>query len=119
MDNSLRKRDISRKRRVLRVRKKLKGTAIKPRLCVSKSNKHILAQLIDDQNCVTIAATGTLSKGNKLKKSVESSKQIGQKIAELAKEKNISTVVFDRGRLKYHGLIASLADGARENGLEF
>lgn len=118
MDKSLKKRDISRKRRVLRVRKKLKGSLSKPRLCVCKTNKHLYAQLIDDENGNTLLSAATLSK-EKVKKSKESVKQLGLQLAKEAKEKNINRVVFDRGRNKYHGLVASLADGAREGGLEF
>ena len=118
MEKRLQKRKITRNRRVFRVRKKLNGTLSKPRLCVSKTNKHMYAQLIDDENSTTLASACTLSK-DKQKKSKDSSKQIGLTIAKLAKEKNINTVVFDRGRFKYHGLIAHLADGAREGGLEF
>ena len=119
MQNILKKRTITRKRRQLRVRKKLRGNALKPRLSVYKSNKNIFAQLIDDENGIVLAAKGTLSKGKKIKMTKESSKGIGQELAAAAKEKNIEKVVFDRGRFQYHGLIASLADGAREGGLEF
>ena len=118
MENRLKKRSIARKRRVFRVRKKLKGTLSKPRLSVSKTNKHLFAQLIDDENGNTLAAAGTLSK-EKLKKSKDSAKLIGTKLAEIAKEKKINSIIFDRGRFKYHGLIALLAEGAREGGLEF
>jgi large subunit ribosomal protein L18 len=118
MEKRLNRVKISRQRRVFRVRKALKGTLTKPRLSVYKSNKHLYAQLIDDTNSHTLASACTLSK-EKMKKSKESAKQIGLTIAKLAKEKNINNIVFDRGRFKYHGLIAHLADGAREGGLEF
>lgn len=118
MEKRLQKREISRSRRVFRVRKKLKGTLVKPRLSVCKSNNHLYAQLIDDENSLTLVAASTLSK-EKVKKTKESAKQVGLRLAQLAKEKNINIVVFDRGRYKYHGLIAHLADGAREGGLEF
>jgi large subunit ribosomal protein L18 len=123
MDNSLKKRDKSRKRRILRVRKHLKGTSEKPRMCVSKSNKHLFVQLVDDEKGCTLASFGTLSKENQKtefnQKSKDSAKHIGKKIAELAKEKNIDKVVFDRGRFKFHGLLAELANAAREAGLQF
>lgn len=118
MDCSLRKRKISRDRRVKRNRKNTKGSAIKPRLSVYKSNKNLFAQLIDDEEGKTLFAVGTGSK-EKMKKSRESAKVIGQKIAEAAKKINIEHVVFDRGRLKYHGLIAEIADAARGAGLKF
>ncbi len=123
MDNSQKKRHKARKSRVMRVRKHVRGTAEKPRLTVSKTNAHVYAQIIDDVQGVTLAGVGTLSKENKStslnRKSKESARRIGQQIAELAKAKNIETVVFDRGRYKFHGVIAELAAGAREAGLHF
>ncbi len=123
MDNSKTKRQKSRARRVFRVRKKVRGTDIRPRLTVSKTNKHVYAQLIDDSAGVTLAGIGTLSKENKggaaARKSKESARSIGKQIAEMAKKKNIEAVVFDRGRFKFHGVIAELAEGAREAGLRF
>lgn len=94
---------------------------MKPRLSVSKSNRNIYAQLIDDENRVTLGGIGTLSKADKTKagKSKESARMIGSQIAQIAKEKNIDTVVFDRGRFKFHGIIAELANAAREAGLQF
>ena len=116
------KKKVSRKKRVLRVRKRLQGNEQKPRLSVFRSNKNLQAQLIDDEKGETIAYSGTLSKDNKNfrnKKSKEAAKEIGKQIAEMALKKNIKTVVFDRGRFKYHGLIAILANSAREAGLQF
>tara|TARA_B100000674_G_C37676354_1_gene839427 strand:+ start:512 stop:874 length:363 start_codon:yes stop_codon:yes gene_type:complete len=107
-------------KRQMRNRKKLKGCAERPRLSVSKSLKHIGAQLIDDEAGCTLASFSTLSKEAKGRsKSKDSAKFIGKKIAEIAKEKNIKKVVFDRGRFKYHGLVANLAESARESGLVF
>ena len=119
MESSLEKKKMSRKRRLFRVRKSLKGTDKKPRLSVFRSNNHLYAQLIDDENGKTLAAYGTLSKEIKGKKSKANAALIGTKIAELAKEKNIKNVVFDRGFFKYHGLIAELATAARKAGLQF
>lgn len=123
MDNSKRRRLRARSNRVMRVRKKLRGTDIRPRLSVSKTNKNIYAQLIDDINGVTIAGIGTLSKENKSTafncKSKDAARHIGKQIAELAKQKSIETVIFDRGRFKFHGVVAELAEGAREAGLRF
>jgi large subunit ribosomal protein L18 len=123
MDNSKNRRQKARRNRVFRVRKKLKGTDQRPRLSVSKTNKHVYAQLIDDVHGITLAGIGTLSKENKSGehngKSKAAARHIGAQIALLAKEKQIETVIFDRGRYKFHGVIAELAEGAREAGLRF
>ena len=119
MESSLKKRDSSRKRRVFRVRKKLKGSSLKPRLCINKSNKNLYAQLIDDDSSKTIVGLGTMSKEINAKKSKEAAQALGAKIAELAKNKKIAEVIFDRGRYKYHGIIAHFADSARKAGLKF
>lgn len=109
--------------RKLRVRKKLRGTSTKPRLCVVKSNKHIQVQLINDDEGVTIASTSTLSKEFKnseySKKCKATAAKLGTRIAEIAGEKSIREVIFDRGPHKYHGILAELANAARENGLQF
>ena len=123
MDNSKIKRAKTRKSRVMRVRKKTRGTIQKPRLTVHKTNKHIYAQLIDDVKGITLAGVGTRSKVNKAteysEKSKDAARQIGKQIAALAAEKNIEAVIFDRGRFKFHGIVAELALGAREAGLRF
>lgn len=120
MDNSKKKRKIARRARVFRVRKKLHGTASCPRLSVLKTNVHISAQLIDDDARVTLAGFSTQSKDASVKrKSKQGAIAVGQAIARLAKEKKIDTVIFDRGRYKFHGLIAELANSAREAGLQF
>jgi large subunit ribosomal protein L18 len=121
MDNSLIKRNLCRQRRVWRVRKKVRGDDMKPRLSVYKSNQHISAQVIDDQNHRTLFSAGTQhavfnKEGRKRK---DCAREIGRLIAEKAKEHAITTVVFDRGRYKFHGIIAELAAGAREAGLRF
>jgi large subunit ribosomal protein L18 len=87
-----------------------------------KSNAHLYAQLIDDEKGITLAGVGTLSKINKganSRKSKQSAKEIGKQIAEMAKKHNIQTVIFDRGRYKFHGIVAELANAAREAGLQF
>ena len=118
MDKNLKKRDIRRKRREKSVRRRVRGTEEKPRLSVIRSNKHLFAQLIDDENFVTIAGVGTVGKKSPFgKKSKEAARQIGAKIAQMAKEKKIQKAVFDRGHYKFHGLIAEIAAGAREAGL--
>lgn len=123
MINNLRKRDERRHRRVMRIRKHVRGTGEKPRLSVFKSNAHICAQLIDDEKGITIASAGTSSKefrAQKLgKKSKEAARHVGTKLAEAAKQKKILAVVFDRGFNKYHGLLAEVANAARETGLQF
>lgn len=123
MDGTQKYRAIARKRRVFRVRKKLTGTAEKPRLSVSKTNQHLFAQIIDDQKGITLAGIGTSSTQNKGgefgRKSKVAARAIGSQIAELAKKAGIQTVTFDRGRCKYHGVIAELANAAREAGLQF
>lgn len=123
MDNSLKRRKKARASRVMRVRKTVRGSSDKPRLSVFKSNQHIYAQLIDDEKGITLAGVGTPSKANKgtsfAQKSKEAARQIGLQIAEMAKSKEVKTVVFDRGRSKYHGLVAELANAAREAGLQF
>ena len=106
-----------------KIRKRIVGTKERPRLCVFRSSKHIYAQLIDDTEGRTLVAASTLddalkgkieSGGNK-----EAAKQVGALIAEKARAKGITQVVFDRAGYKYHGRVAALAEGARENGLEF
>jgi large subunit ribosomal protein L18 len=117
MESELKKRDISRKRRKFRVSKNLRGDDKKPRMSVTKTNKHIFVQLIDDENQKTLLSVGTYSKDLKLKKSKESAIKLGEILAKMAKDKKINSVIFDRGRLKYHGIIAELANSARKAGL--
>ena len=113
----------SRQRRHERIRKKVLGTASKPRLSVFKSLSHIYAQLIDDLTGKTLIAASTrektVSSGIKHGGNVEAAKKVGVSIAEKALGKNIKAVVFDRGGYKYHGCIKALADAAREKGLTF
>ncbi len=113
------KRQVTRKRRVLRVRKKLRGTKTKPRMSVSKTNKHLFVQLIDDENSHTLGSIGSYSKEFRGEKRAKVAEKLGAKIAEIAKQKNIKEVIFDRGRYKYHGLLSILADSARKAGLKF
>ncbi len=113
----------SRARRHRRVRAKVSGTLGRPRLNVFRSLSNIYAQLIDDQQGVTLASASSVDNALKTqmggKKKSEQAKLVGQAIAERAKAKGISQVVFDRGGYKYHGRVKALADGAREGGLEF
>ena len=109
-----------RKKRHARVRSKISGTAALPRLNVFRSNKNIYAQLIDDVAGVTLVSASSQEKsfegaGN----NVEAATKIGEAIAKRAAEKNITTIVFDRGGYLYHGRVKALAEAARENGLQF
>ena len=107
-------------RRHKRVRRKISGTAECPRLCVFRSNNNLYVQLIDDVKAVTLAQASTLDKEIKVKHSnKEAAKEVGALIAKRALERNIKSVVFDRGGYIYHGVVKELADSAREGGLEF
>ncbi|EZP79125.1 MULTISPECIES: 50S ribosomal protein L18 [Anoxybacillaceae] len=114
-------RNAVRKRRHARVRKKIFGTAERPRLNVFRSNKHIYAQIIDDMKAVTIVSASTLDKEFDLESTgnIEAAKKVGELVAKRALEKGIKKVVFDRGGYLYHGRVKALADAAREAGLEF
>ena len=111
----------ARARRHFRVRKKVSGTALRPRLVVSRSARHLFVQIVDDSQARTLASASTMeadlrvATGDKTAKS----RQVGVLIAQRAKAAGVSAVVFDRAGNKYHGRIAALADSARENGLEF
>ena len=102
-----------------RLRKKLSGTAERPRLAVFRSLKHIYAQLIDDTQGHTLAAASSQDEGHTGGGNVEGAKAVGARLAERAKAAGIESVVFDRGGFAYHGRVASLAEGAREGGLNF
>lgn len=113
-------RKLERTRRHIRVRRKISGTAECPRLCVYRSNSNIYAQVIDDVKGVTLAQASTLDKAVKTKKSnKEAAKEVGALVAKRALEKNIKTVVYDRGGYVYHGIVKELAEAAREAGLNF
>jgi large subunit ribosomal protein L18 len=103
-----------------RIRRKVAGTEQRPRLAIFRSVNHIYAQLIDDEKGNTVASAGSIEKDLSVKGgNVEGAKRIGEKVAERAKEKGITKVVFDRGGYLYHGRVKALADAAREAGLEF
>ena len=117
-----RQRNVIRQRVHTRIREKMSGTAARPRLNVYRSLNHIYTQLIDDANGVTIASASSMGKKSDEKKSggnVAAAALVGKMIAERAKEKGITKIVFDRGGYLYHGRIKALADAAREGGLEF
>lgn len=106
-----------RHQRHLRVRKKVSGTAERPRLVVYRSIKHIYAQLVDDgaQRTILTVSDAGVAEGKKAEKSVE----VGKRLAAKAKDAGITKVVFDRAGYRYHGRVKAVADGAREGGLEF
>ena len=112
----------SRLRRHRRVRKKVHGTAERPRLAVHRSNKHITVQLIDDDSGRTIASASTTEadlRGSDSGSTVAAATKIGQTVAQRAKAAGVSKVVYDRGGYLYHGRVAAVAEAAREAGLEF
>lgn len=110
---------VARQRRHLRLRKKIKGTAARPRLVVTRSSRHMVAQVVDDTVGKTVASASTLEAdlrafdGDKTAKA----RRVGELVAERAKAAGVESVVFDRGGNKYHGRVAAVADGAREAGL--
>jgi large subunit ribosomal protein L18 len=115
-------KSVARAKRLMRVRKKISGTAERPRLRVFKSAKHIYAQIIDDVAGHTLAAISTLNKDLDLAEAagkVAKARKVGMALADLAKQKGIEKVVFDRGGFLYHGRIKAVSDGAREGGLSF
>jgi len=111
----------ARARRHFRLRKRVVGTPERPRLVVSRSARHLFVQIVDDSKSQTLVSASTMEKdlrtfaGDKTAKA----KQVGELIAKRAKEKGVSTVVFDRGGNKFHGRVAAVATSARANGLEF
>ena len=110
---------VQRKRRHFRLRKKISGTAARPRLVVTRSSRHMVAQIVDDSIGKTLASASTLEADVRAvdgDKTAKASK-VGQLVAERAKAAGIEAVVFDRGGNKYHGRVAAVADGAREAGL--
>jgi len=115
------KKAVARKRRHFRVRKKINGTADRPRLVVTRSARHIVAQIVDDSVARTLASASTMEKDLRASSDDKSAKsrEVGKLLAARAKSAGVSAVVFDRGGNKYHGRIAALAEGAREGGLDF
>ena len=109
----------NRKKRHQRIRRKISGTAECPRLNVFRSNTNIYAQLIDDVEGVTLASASGLEKEISAENNIEKAAAVGKLVAERAKAKNITDVVFDRGGYQYHGRVKALAEAARENGLNF
>ena len=114
-------KSAARTRRHSRLRKRISGDALRPRLVVTRSARHVFVQVVDDTKGITLASASTMEAD--LRKSSDDksakSKAVGLLIAERAKKAGVAEVVFDRGGNKYHGRIAALADGAREGGLDF
>lgn len=110
-------RVTSRLKKKIRIRKTVKGTSERPRLCVFRSNKHIYAQIINDENGVTLASFSSAKTSDVT--GVEMAKKVGGEIAKAAAGKNIKNVVFDRNGYIYHGQVKALAESAREAGLNF
>ena len=123
MERSTVKAQVNKRKRALRVRSHVRGNALKPRLCVVKTNKHIMAQVIDDESGTTLASIATSAKDVKktefCKKNKASAKYLGDKLAEKVLELGVNQVVFDRGASKYHGVLAEFANAARARGLQF
>ncbi len=111
-------RRVARVRRHSRVRKKVAGTAERPRLAVYRSNRHIYVQLIDDRAAATLAAASDAEVEVTSKGKTDRAKEVGKLIADRAKGAGIDRVVFDRGGRRYHGRVAAVAEGAREGGLQ-
>ena len=118
-------KDRKRFKRKVHIRKRIYGTAERPRMTVFRSNKNISVQVIDDDARITIASVSTLEKdfkplkANTLKANIESGAKIGEELGRRLKEKNITTVVFDRNGYLYHGVVQAVADGARKAGINF
>ena len=112
---------VGRKRRHIRVRKKVSGTPTRPRLVVTRSARHMVAQVVDDTAGRTLASASTMETDLRSATDDKTAKarKVGQLVADRAKKAGVEAVVFDRGGNKYHGRVAALAEGAREGGLDF
>ena len=116
------KKNLQKQKRRWRIRKKVSGTAERPRLAVHLSNKHIYGQIIDDEAGKTIVYVSSLTKdlkADKLKANVESAQTVGKLVAEKSKKAGVKSVVFDRSGRIYHGCVKAFAEAAREGGLTF
>ena len=116
-------RDVARLKRKKRIRRKIEGTEARPRLTVFRSDKHVYAQIINDETGVTLVSASTLSPEYRemeaIKGKINAAKRVGELVARRALEKGIAKVVFDRNGFIYHGRIQALADAARQKGLDF
>jgi large subunit ribosomal protein L18 len=113
------KKEVSRMKKKLRIRRRVKGDVERPRLCIFRSARHIYAQIIDDVSGATLVAASTLDVDGLKNANKDTAKAIGAEVAKRALVKNIKAVVFDRNGYLYHGRVKALADGAREAGLSF
>ena len=113
------KRRVARQRRRTRVRRRLRGSSEVPRLSVFRSNKHMYVQVIEDDSGRTLASASTLKADGAGSGNREAARKVGERIAELCKEKDIERVVFDRNGFLFHGRVKELAEGARAAGLKF
>ena len=113
-------KNAARRRRHIRVRKRIQGTAARPRLVVNRSARHIFAQVIDDEAGVTLVSASTMEADLRASdaEKTEKARKVGEIIAQRAEDAGVTAVVFDRAGHKYHGRIAAVADGAREGGLK-
>lgn len=118
MANTAQKK-LQRDKRKIRIRKKILGTSERPRLSVFRSARHVYAQVIDDSKGVTLAHVHSFKKGSEERANKAACAELGKKLAEVCKTKNITKVVFDKNGYAYHGRIMALAEGAREGGLDF
>jgi len=113
-------KDRKRLRRKVHIRKRVSGTAERPRMTVTKSNRHLSIQIVDDTKGCTLASASTLEKElRNIKATVEGAGQLGEIMGKRLLEKNIKSVVFDRNGYLYHGIVKALADGSRKAGIEF
>ncbi len=119
MKDLFKSKRIQRQKRARRTRAKIFGTAKKPRLSIFRSNKHVYLQLIDDENSKTFASASDLELKKEKTAKKSRAAEVGQLIAKKAQELKIKEVVFDKGSYKYHGIVKTAADGAREGGLKF
>ncbi|MDR0389492.1 MAG: 50S ribosomal protein L18 [Spirochaetaceae bacterium] len=120
MVKKLLEKDRKRLKRKVHIRKKISGTAEKPRMSVTRSNRALSIQIIDDAKGHTLAAASTLEKELRgIKRNVAGAAQLGELMGKRLLEKNIKTVVFDRNGYLYHGIVKAMADGARKAGIEF
>ncbi len=110
---------VAREKKKLKIRKKVVGSAERPRLCIFRSTKHVYAQVIDDATGTTLVAASTLDTDGVKGANKDACAAIGKEVAKRALGKNIKSVVFDRNGYLYHGRVKALAEGAREGGLEF
>jgi large subunit ribosomal protein L18 len=112
-------KEVARQKKKMRIRKRVTGTAERPRLCIFRSARHIYAQVIDDATGTTLVQASTLDVDGLKNANKDTAKAIGAEVAKRAVGKNIKAVVFDRNGFLYHGRVKALADGAREGGLSF